>query len=150
LASQLDLGDLFGDIDRLIAAADDTAKGLDQPGEKQLLSAVVEKLKLARKDAEEIVPAKLEELKTLAESQAARAEELQAELDKMHNEMAERMAAMQAEVPTPPAASPAPEFMPDPALGARLRDELLRRFGPPTGTEPPPFRPGKDIWEDWK
>lgn len=148
--AELNIGDLFGDIDRLIAAASATADRLDKPREKALLSAVVDKLKLARKDAAEVIPAKLEQLKALAEGRAARAEQLRAEFERLDQEMKDRLAAAaKPAAAKPPAAPPLPPT-PDADLGARLRKELLGRFAPAAGPEPPPFRPGKDIWEDWK
>jgi hypothetical protein len=149
--AELELGDLFGDIDRLIDAAASTANETTLPKEKALLTAVVEKLRLARKDAAEVVPAKLEELKDLAEGQSALAQQHLADFRAMKQRLAEQAEAMKAAAPSAKTPSPtaAPTAAPDTALGAQLRDELLRRFRPSTGAEPKPFRPGKDIWEDW-
>ena len=157
MAIDFNVADLFKDIDKLIDVAAATAAGTNREKEKKILSAVVEKMRMARNDAAEILPKALEGLKAQAEANLATAEKAQAEIEKAQKEVeamlaaaVETQAAKAAGKPATPATQTpaAPEI--DPGLGVRLRNELLGTVGVPTDAGPGPAAPGKDIWEDWK
>lgn len=157
MAINFNVDELFRDIDKMIEMAAATAAHTHREKEKMILTAVVEKMKLVRKDAATLLPAALEHLKAQAEANLATAEKAQAEIAKALQDLeamkAEAMKAAAAKTaaggPTVSSAPmPPPEI--DPALGARLRDELLASLGLKSGTAEGPTSPGKDIWEDWK
>jgi hypothetical protein len=142
--------DLFGHIDRIVRAAATTAERLPPSRERTLLAAVADKLKEARTDAATFVPAGLTAVKQEAEQQLAVAQRLGEEATAARRDLMASAEAASAPRPAAPAPAPPPQpFVPDPALGGRLRDDLLGRFGPPAADAPPTRGPGKDIWEDW-
>lgn len=145
---------VFDQVDNVINVASDTVDMAKRPEERDLLKAVVAKLKEARKDAEAIVGPGLQAMKDLSENQVAKAEKLQAEI---HQHLAQ-VEAMEAELkqkaaqvpqpPEPPAELQIPKI--DHELGSVLQNELLEKFGIELPPEEPPIYGGKDIWEEWK
>lgn len=118
------------------------------PGkERDLLGELLAHAKISHQAALDHVPEQLTAVKQQLEETVAKAGTLKAEAEARLAEV-EAMAAKPPVPPKPPATPAAPPPI-DPALGAKLRDELLAAFFPGTKPAPPP-RTGKDIWQDWE
>jgi uncharacterized protein YcaQ len=152
----VNFGEIFQNLDKLAATADKVTEQLTNPREKELLSAAVAKLKQLRQAAGTVVPEQVQKLRDMSEQTLANAKKelakAEARLEASRAAAASRAVAVVPPDVTPPAVPipsvPVPAI--DPALGERLRSELLAQLGVPTGAANGTARPGKDIWEDWK
>lgn len=139
---------LFGDLDRLIDTASAATDALRPSREKDLLSAAITRLKALRAGADTGIKESLDLLRGQCQAHLDRLADMQARITATRAELDQAVAAVSAP-PVAPTVPVVPAFTVDTALGGRLRDDLLRRFGPPADDGPPPARPGKDVWENW-
>ncbi|MCZ2343818.1 MAG: hypothetical protein LC104_18775 [Bacteroidales bacterium] len=145
---------LFADLDQFIRHASERAEALPPCREKELLSATITRLREARDGADVQVGAAIDWMKAVGETQLAKVKGIEAEIARVRADLAAAAAKAAHEAGVQQAARAAAVVqaaMPalDPLLGKKLRDELLKQFGPADPTPEPP-RTGKDIWENWE
>jgi seryl-tRNA synthetase len=123
------LKDMFDGLAHFQQVVGRVHSGLRNPDDKAKLGELLEQLQKARAEAEENVPAVLQE--KLQKSQKAQAEmqELKKQFTQKREELAEqrkKTAQAVASMPSPPSL---PEVPIDPKLGQDLRIELLKAYG---------------------
>jgi hypothetical protein len=152
------LDGLLDDLAAFIAHADEKTAALGPGRDKDLLSASLTRLKELHATATVELRAGVDWMYAVTEHQLARVAALKADLATVRAEIAAAAAkaaqdagaaqAAKAAKAAAQAAASAPAPL-DPGLGAKLRDELLSRFGRPGDGPAAPPRTGQDIWENW-
>jgi len=110
---------------------------------KQKLAEVVKAMDDQFKEALNVYPQATAELQARQEAVVQKLRQQQARLSAMKEEAAQLAAAP----PVPKVEAPPKPAPIDPMLGARLREELLARFGRPQMQDANPAI--REVWEDW-
>ncbi len=116
---------------------------------KEILGDVLDRLKSARADTEVEYPKAMDLIQSTAQQSKAKAEQALAQIAQKKAAIEQRQAEIQAAqkaVPSKPALS---EAKVDPALGQKLRSELLERFGQRTGANQSEASKIREAWQDW-
>jgi hypothetical protein len=152
MLEDVDMGAILGDLGKLQNELVHAHGLLTDPRERQMVEGMMGDLKRATSEmtpAYEEAKAALEKDQAEARSTAAEAKQkLQARKQKLDEKIAAKKAAAKPpKAPTPP---PKPEVKIDPAVGQRLRTELLQRYCPidpeVLGRTPDDI---KEAWQDW-
>lgn len=143
--------DVMKEVDQLLSALASVPDALPEERERNLMNAILTRLREARDTAVNTIPAAMTNLRTGLEELHADAERLKGEIEQQQSQLAD-LKAQAATAPVPTVSSPPPPQEPpiDPDLGRRLRDELLDRLAGPAEKPATPPRPGRDVWEDWQ
>lgn len=141
---------VMADVDQFLSVLANAQVGLPEQRERDLMGVLLSRLQEARQAATEVIPKAMGNLQQCMEQYQVAAEKLKAEIREQQQKLADLEASPPVRVPgsTPPPPPVEPPTI-DPALGQKLREELLAKL---FGTTPPvaPPRPGKDIWQDWE
>src|SRR5262245_44762871 len=122
---------------------------LSNPKEKEALGELLSRLQDTRKEAEKLVPQLVQDMYKENEKVKAWAEQALPEIEKMQAEL-EEMTQAQPPLPESLVTPGAPELPIDPALGQKLRLELLELFGGLGKDELPERRDMGEAWRDWE
>ena len=116
---------------------------------KEILGDMLDKMSGARTEVEVEYPKAMNLIDETARTVKA---ESQAELAKLAEERAQReqeQATIEAAKPKAALSLPKPEAKVDPALGLKLRAELLERFGPGNDSADVGRNRIREAWQDW-
>ncbi len=130
-------------------AIGDIHANLKNKKNKEILGDVLDRLQGARVEAEVEYPKAMDLIQSTAQQAKAEAEQALAQIDQKKAAVKQRMAEIQAAQKAAPAKPASPEAKVDPALGQKLRSELLERFGPRSDADHPGIGRIREAWQDW-
>ncbi len=140
---------LMAEVGKFQAGLSKVRAELTNPAQREILGKILSRLQTAKAEAQVTVPAALTTIKeSIANTRKGIAAE-QAKIPAKKAEVAELKAKLK-KPKAPAAVPPKPEVKVDPALGGKLREELLGRYGKSLGLddEALPERI-KEAWQDW-
>ncbi len=141
-----DFSSLMVDVEKCQAELVAVHEKLVRPEEKEMMGKLLKKIEAARKQAEQLVPDTLQQIRETAERNMAKAAQLQHELEQ--RKLQRKAAAAKLPVVTAPKKTHSGQVRVDPKLGPTLRAELLQRFGLHSESSER-TAPIKEAWEDW-
>jgi hypothetical protein len=116
---------------------------------KGILGDMLEKLQGARADVEIEYPKAMNLIDETARSVMTESQEALAKIEQKRAAFEQEKATTQAAKKQAPKLPPKPEVKVDPALGQKLRVELLQRFGPQTEHDDSAASRVREAWQDW-
>ena len=149
MAAPVDFGSVMADLTVFQEAIGKIQAGLKNKTNKEILGDVLNRLQEARVEAEESFPKAMDLIVSTAQQAKAEAEQTLGQLAQTKAAVEQRTAQLQAAQGAVPAKAAPPEQPVDPALGQKLRVELLRQFGP-SDTESDDSGKIREAWQDWE
>ncbi len=150
MAETLDFQSVMAELTNFQSAIGDIHTRLRSVKHKEILGDMLDKIQSARAEVEVEYPKAMNLIEDTARKVMAEAKQDLAKNEQKRAELDQKIAASKAAQPKAPKLPSKPEVKVDPALGQRLRTELLERFGPQTesnGLNPSKIR---EAWQDWE
>lgn len=149
MAGPVDFQSVMADLGNFQAALGEIRANLRSAKGQEILGNILDQLQTTRADVEVKYPEAMNVIEESARSVIATTKQRRAQQGQRRAEIAQKAAAVQAaqqKAALPPAK---PEVKVDPALGQKLRLELLRRFASQTGSGNPTVNRIREAWQDW-
>lgn len=149
MAGPVDFQTVMAEVGNFQAALGKIREHLRSAQGKEILGDMLDQIQSARANVEVEYPKAMKVIEDSARSVIADAKPRLAQQGQRRAAIAQKAAAMEAaqqKAALPPAK---PEVKIDPALGQRLRTELLERFGPQTGADQVNQSKIREAWQDW-
>lgn len=151
MAAPIDFQSVMAEVGNLQTAIAKIHGGLKNKKNKEILGDVLDQMTRARADVEIEYPKALAMVQETARRNLAKAQEMRANLEQQKAACEQRQAEIQAAQKKAAEAKPAkPEAKVDPALGPKLRIELLQRFSAKVDTTQSEARKIREAWQDWQ
>ena len=145
----VDFQDVMGELTDFQNAIGEIHSGLKNAKNKEILGSVLDSLQKARADVEVEYPKAMNMIDETAQRVRKEAKERLAEMQKQKAAAQKNAEAMQAKMGQPPKRTPKSEIKVDPALGEKLRVELLERFQSSTEDLGSHASKIREAWQDW-
>ena len=149
MAGPEDFQTVMAEVGNFQAALGKIREHLRSAQGKEILGDMLGKIQTARADVEVEYPKAMTVIEESARSVIANAKKRRAQQGQRQAEIAQKAAALQAAQQKAALPRPKPEVKVDPALGQRLRTELLERFAPHTGSDDSERGKIREAWQDW-
>jgi hypothetical protein len=149
MAGPEDFQSVMAELGNFQAALENVRANLRSAKGQEILGDILDQLQTARADVEVEYPKAMNVIEESARSVIATAKQRRAQQGQRRAEIAQKAAAVQAAQQKAALPPPKPEVKVDPALGQKLRLELLQRFASQTGDGNRDVDRIREAWQDW-